>query len=270
MGRAWRHRAWRHRVDDITVVKIVTWATVSSSGWQTCIGVIRGFQFVAWYRYFLTQKKAQDKKLEVSEMRMLRWMCGVIELVGMRNDRIRGNNSWANRKESPWKKVEVVWPCHANEGTLCRKEGKWQCRGREELRYKRRRLDSVRYDINEKGLSAEEVSTTVLHGCVYRQTSTPHKSGNKMKRTNVRAHENFPQSVFRQQRSYREEWRNVRKYYKGINSASCCMQIIQVCWQRQITEKNEPSGVANDPLKVRFLYVSLRWDVCIVVVVTLY
>ena len=30
-------------------------------------------------------------------MRMLRWMCGVIELVGMRNDRIRGNNSWANR-----------------------------------------------------------------------------------------------------------------------------------------------------------------------------
>ena len=57
---------------------------------------------------------------------------------------------------------------------------------------------------------------------------------------------------------------------KGINSASCCMQIIQVCWQRQITEKNEPSGVANDPLKVRFLYVSLQWDVCIVVVVTLY
>ena len=35
-------------------------------------------------------KKAQEKKLEVAEMRMLRWMCGVTKLGKIRNERIRG------------------------------------------------------------------------------------------------------------------------------------------------------------------------------------
>ncbi len=37
-----------------------------------------------------TLKKAQEKKLEVAEMRMLRWMCGVTKLDEIRNERIRG------------------------------------------------------------------------------------------------------------------------------------------------------------------------------------
>ena len=35
-------------------------------------------------------KKAQEKKAEVAEMRMLRWMCGVTKLDKIRNERIRG------------------------------------------------------------------------------------------------------------------------------------------------------------------------------------
>ena len=35
-------------------------------------------------------KKAQEKKLEVAEMRMLRWMCRVTKLDKIRNERIRG------------------------------------------------------------------------------------------------------------------------------------------------------------------------------------
>ncbi len=35
-------------------------------------------------------KKAQEKKLDVAEMRILRWMSGVTKLDRIRNERIRG------------------------------------------------------------------------------------------------------------------------------------------------------------------------------------
>ena len=38
----------------------------------------------------LAVTKAQEKKLDVAEMRMLRWMCGVTKLDRIRNERIRG------------------------------------------------------------------------------------------------------------------------------------------------------------------------------------
>ena len=82
-------------------------------------------------------KKAQEKKLEVAEMRMLRWMCGVTKLDKIRNERIRGTTKVGEIT----KKVQergLKWyghvmrreehyvgrrACDAKRGTLRRKEG---------------------------------------------------------------------------------------------------------------------------------------------------
>ena len=41
----------------------------------------------------LAVKKAQEKKLDVAAMRMLRWMSGVTKLDRIRNERIRGTTT---------------------------------------------------------------------------------------------------------------------------------------------------------------------------------
>ena len=68
---------------------------------RECLGVVRseneGDVYITVVRPALIYgaetwvlKKAQEKKLEVAEMRMLRWMCGVTKLDKIRNERIRG------------------------------------------------------------------------------------------------------------------------------------------------------------------------------------
>ena len=69
----------------------------------------------------------------------------------------------------------MAWACDAMRRGLCRRaiEMDVQRRGKRG-RPTRRRLDRVRGDIKERWRKC----STELHG--YRQTSTPHKSGNKM------------------------------------------------------------------------------------------
>ena len=98
-------------------------------------------------------KKAQEKKLDVSEMRMLRWMNGVTKLGRIRNERIRGTT----KVEEISKKVQesrLKWYGH-----VLRRED--ECVGKRvmgmEVPGKRRRgrpkrmlLDSIRNDLSER------------------------------------------------------------------------------------------------------------------------
>ena len=102
----------------------------------------------------------QEKRLEVVEMRMLRWMCGVTKLDKIRNERIRTTTKVGEIT----KKVQerrVKWYGHVmrrEEHYVGRRamEMKVQWR-RRRGRHKRRWLDKVKDDIKEKGLSADEV-----------------------------------------------------------------------------------------------------------------
>ena len=104
-------------------------------------------------------KKAQEKKLDVAEMRMLRWMCGVTKLNRIRNERIRGTTKVGEIS----KKVQesrLTWYGH-----VLRRED--ECIGKRVMRMevpgKRRRgrpkwelLDSIRNDLWERELSRED------------------------------------------------------------------------------------------------------------------
>ena len=105
-------------------------------------------------------KKAQEKKLEVAEMRMLRWMCGVTKLDKVRNERIRGTTKVGELT----KKVQerrLKWYGHVmrrEEHYVGRRAMVMKVQGRRKRgRPKRRWLDKVKDDIKEKGLSADDV-----------------------------------------------------------------------------------------------------------------
>ena len=69
-------------------------------------------------------KKAQEKKLQVAEMRMLRWMCGVTKLDKIRNERIRGTTKVEEiAKKVQHRRLKWLWACDEKRRALCRKEG---------------------------------------------------------------------------------------------------------------------------------------------------
>ena len=105
-------------------------------------------------------KKAQEKKLDVAEMRMLRWMRGVTKMGRIRNDRIRGTTKVGEIS----KKVQesrLKWYVHVlrreDEYEGARVMGMEVPRKRRRGRPKRRWLDSTRNDLSEREfLSGED------------------------------------------------------------------------------------------------------------------
>ena len=119
--------------------------------------------------------KKEGKKSEVSERRMLLWMCGVTKLDKIRNERIRDNESRANHEVH---ERRLKW-----HGHVMRRDDDYVGRRAMDMKVQRRRKrgrpERRRLD---KGMMK---STTMLRGGVCHRTSTPHKSGNKMKRKKV-------------------------------------------------------------------------------------
>ncbi len=104
--------------------------------------------------------KVQEDKLDVTEMKMLRWMCGVTRMDRIRNERIRGTVKVTELS----KKVQerrLQWYGHVmrrEEEYVGRRVMGMEVQGRRNRgRPKRRWLDSVKEDLREKGLTGEEV-----------------------------------------------------------------------------------------------------------------
>ena len=102
-------------------------------------------------------KKAQEKKLDVAEMRMLRWMSGVTKLDRIGNERIRGTTKVGEIS----KKVQesrLKWYGHVlrrEEEYVGKRVMAMEVPGkRKRGRSKRRWLDSISY-LSERELSRE-------------------------------------------------------------------------------------------------------------------
>ena len=105
-------------------------------------------------------KKAHEKKMEVAEMKMLRWMCaGVTRLDEIRNKKIRGSTKVAEIS----KKVQerrMRWYGHVtrrDEECVGKRVMGIEVQGSGRGRPRKRWADCVKDDLREKGLSGEEV-----------------------------------------------------------------------------------------------------------------
>ena len=105
-------------------------------------------------------KKTQERKLEVEEMKMLRWMCGVTKMDKIRNERIRGTAKVEKiSKKNQGRRLQ--WYGHVK-----RREEEYVVRrvmemevlgGRGRGRPKQRWMDNVREDMRGKQLSGDDV-----------------------------------------------------------------------------------------------------------------
>ena len=119
-------------------------------------------------------------------MRMLRWMSGVTKLDNrgsIRNERIRGTT---RMREIVKKVLERRLTCDEKRGALRRKKGdgngEERAEGVKEYGWVEGGTISTRRDYRRRKC------TTVLHVGACHRASTPHKSGNKMKRKKKARH----------------------------------------------------------------------------------
>ena len=101
----------------------------------------------------------RDVKMDVAEMRMLRWMSGVTKMDRIRNERIRGTTK-VGKISKKVQESRLKWYGHVSrredEYVGKRVMGMEVPGKRRRGRPKRRWLDSIRNDLSESGLSEED------------------------------------------------------------------------------------------------------------------
>ena len=105
-------------------------------------------------------KKAQEKKLDVAEMRMLRWMSGVTKLDRIRNERINRGTSKVGEISKKVQESRLKWYGHVlrredeyvGKRVMAMEVPRKKRRGRP----KRRWLDSIGNDLSERELSRDD------------------------------------------------------------------------------------------------------------------
>ena len=104
-------------------------------------------------------KKVQEKKLDVAEMKMLRWMCGVTKMDRITNERIRGTTKVVEMSKKAQER-RLQWYGHVmrrEETHVVRRVFDMEVPGRRGRgRPKRRWMDGIKEDLRVKGLSKDD------------------------------------------------------------------------------------------------------------------
>ena len=122
---------------------------------------------------------AQENKLDVVEMRMLRWMSGVAKLDRIRNERIRGTTK-VGEISKKMQESRLTWYGHVlriEEEYVGKRVMGMEVPGkRRRGRPKRRWLDNTKSDLSERELLGEEAQDWAKWRRLRRHID-PHKSG---------------------------------------------------------------------------------------------
>ena len=104
-------------------------------------------------------KRAQEKRMEVAEMRMLRWMCGVTKLDRIKNYYIRGTAKVAEvTKKMQERRLQWYgYVMRREEESVCRRVMNMEVpakkkRGRPRKRWK----DTIKEDMLEKNVQVDD------------------------------------------------------------------------------------------------------------------
>ena len=110
-------------------------------------------------------KKTQEQKMNVAEMRMLRWMLGVTRMDRVKNDYIRGTAKVTTVSKKIQEK-RMNWYGHVkrrDEHYIGRRMTEMEVDGRRRRgRPKKKWKDCIAEDVREKGLNGDEMMDRTL------------------------------------------------------------------------------------------------------------